>query len=254
MRIRFAELTAEVHGTQVSLGSPFSRIMRRPWIFHEVSLYRSNPTKVTYVGHIPGLGCHETAGFSQMAPAMWQATLTQTILYTLAGIVTMHHVEDFRFIMPRYFDLLSAAHSKMSLNDFLLTAALLAGHADQSDGRVNNDQGIDQIAFDQYRVSAAYTPDDLPKTQDYYTRHDIWLGECKVAEWQTRHKFYPFEDLRVWFRIAGSAEQSIRELLGVKRSSADEPDSRPFSPAPDLQGPQLLVVLHDEDLLGGIAP
>jgi hypothetical protein len=60
---RFAELTAEVHGALVSLGSPFSRIMRRPWIFHEVDLYRSNPTKVTYVGYIRGLGCDEEDGF-----------------------------------------------------------------------------------------------------------------------------------------------------------------------------------------------
>jgi hypothetical protein len=246
----FAKLTTEVHGTQVSLGSPFIRIMRRPWIFHEVSIYRSNPTKVTYVGHIPGLGCHETRGFLEMAPAMWEATMTQTILYTLAGIVAMHHVEDFRFIMPRYFNLLAAAHSRMSLNDFLLTAALLAGHSDGSDGRVNNDQAIDQILFDQYRVGDEYTPDDLPKTQDYYTRRDIFLGQRQVAEWQTRHKFYPFEDLRVWFKIGGSAEQGIRELLGVKRNSVDEPDSQPFAPAPARQKPRLSMVLHGEDLLG----
>ena len=45
-----AGLTAEVHGTQVALGHPFVRTIRRPWIVHEVLLYRSNPTRVTYVG------------------------------------------------------------------------------------------------------------------------------------------------------------------------------------------------------------
>jgi hypothetical protein len=224
--------------------------MRRPWIFHEVSLYRSNPTKVTYVGHEPGLGCHETSGFLMVAPLMWEATLTQTILYTLAGIVGMHHVEDFRFIMPHYFDLLTAAHSRMSLNDFLLTAALLAGHSDGSDGRVSNDQTIDHISFDEYRVGAAYTPDDLPNTQDYYTRRDIFLDQRQVAEWQTRHKFYPFEDLRVWFKIDNGAEQSIRELLKVKGNSVNEPNNHSLAPARPWQRPQLSMVLHGEDLLG----
>ncbi|MFC1805707.1 hypothetical protein ACFL09_01845 [Planctomycetota bacterium] len=247
---RFTELTAEVHGTRVTLGSPFSRTMRRPWIFHEVDLYRANPTKVTYVGYIPGLGCDEELGFLHMAPRMWGSTLSQTILYTLAGIVSMHHVEDFRFIMPRYFDLLSAAHSKMSSNDYLLTAALLAGHTGHTDGRVNTDLSIDQIPFDQYRVGPGYTPDDLPKTQDYYTRYDICLGDRKVAEWQTRHKFYPFEELRVWFRIAGSAEHSICELLGVEKSPIDEPSVRTPSDAPGQPGPQLLIAFHEEDLLG----
>lgn len=242
--------TADVHGTPVPLGSPLSRIMRRPWIFHEVSLYRSNPTKVTYVGHIPDLGCHKTNGFLHMAPAMWETTLTQTILYTLAGIVSMHHVDDLRFIMPRYFDLLSAAHSRMSVSDFLLTAALLAGHSKRSHQRVNNDQAIDQIRFDRYRIGAAYTPDDLPKTQDYYTRRDIYLGQRKVAEWQTRHKFYPFEDLRVWFTVSDTAERSISDLLGVKPSSVDEPDGQPFAPEPVLQGPRLSMVIHERDLLG----
>jgi hypothetical protein len=246
----FAELTAEVHGVRVALGHPFSRLMRRPWIFHEVALYRSNPTKVTYVGYIRGLGCDKERGFLDLAPRMWSATLTQTILYTLAGIVSMHHVEDFRFIMPQYFDLLSAAHSRMSSNDYLLTAALLAGHANSSDGRVNNDQSIEQIPFDQYRVGPGYTPDDLPKTQDYYTRYDIYLCDRKVAEWQTRHKFYPFERLRVWFRIAGSAEQCICELLGVGTNLIDESSVRPPSDAPGQPRPQLSMVFHEEDLLG----
>jgi hypothetical protein len=162
----------------------------------------------------------------------------------------MHHVEDFRFIMPRYFDLLCAAHSRMSSNDYLLTAALLAGHANKGAGRVNSDQSIEKIPFDQYRVGAGYTPDDLPKSQDYYTRYDIHLGDRKVAEWQTRHKFYPFEDLRVWFRIADGAEQTICELLGAGTNLIDEPSVRAPSDAHGQPQPQLSMAFHEEDLLG----
>jgi hypothetical protein len=223
--------------------------MRRPWIFHEVDLYRFNPTKVTYVGHIPGLGCDKERGFLHMAPSMWGSTLSQTILYTLAGIVSMHHVEEFRFIMPRYFDLLCAAHSKMSPNDYLLTAALLAAPSNYA-GRINNDLSVDKVAFDQYRVGPGFTPSDLPNSQDYYTRYDIFLGDRKVAQWQTRHKFYPFEALRVWFRVEDSAEHTICELWGVDKSPIDRPRVRPPSDASAQPGPQLSMAFHEEDLLG----
>jgi hypothetical protein len=247
---QFATLTAEVHGAQVTLGNPFSRIIRRPWIFYEVDLYRSSPTTVTYVGYIPGLGCDKEKGFLWMVPRIWDSTLTQTILYTLAGVVGMHHVEDFRFIMPRYFDLLSVAHTQMSSNDYLLTAALLGEHANNSEGRVNNDQSINGIAFEQYRIGPGYTPDDLPKTQDYYTRYDIWLRDRKVAEWQTRHKFYPFEDLRVWLRILDSAEHSICELLGVEKKPLDKTSVRLSSDTLGQKGPRLSMAVHEEDCLG----
>lgn len=245
---RFAELRAEVHGTQVALGTPFVRTIRRPWIAHEVGLYRSNPTPVTYVGYIRGLGCDE-GGFLWMAPRMWESTLTQTILYTLAGIVGMHHIEDLRFIMPQYFDLLSAAHSQMSSNDYLLTAALLAGHASQTDERINNDQSINEIAFENYSVVPGYTPNDLPRTQDYYTRYDISLGDYKVAEWQTRHKFYPFEDLRVWLWILSGADERIRELLGVKNEQIGEVSVPSHLMANGQPRPKLLSVYHEVDWL-----
>jgi hypothetical protein len=244
------DLTAEVHGTRVKLGSPFVRIIRRPWIVQEAQLYRSNPTKVTYVGHLEGLGCDENWGFLHMLPRVWESTLTQTILYTLRGLVSMHCVEDFRFIMPQYFALLSEAHAQMSSNDYLLTAALLAGHADKSDGRVNNDQDIRGIAFRQYQIGPGYAPDDMPKTQDYYTRYDISLRDRKIAEWQTRHKLYPFEELRVWFRIRDSVEHTIREMLGVQESPSGVTGTRSYSGDLGPQRPTLQVVFHEEDRLG----
>lgn len=243
----FTKPTAEVHGEQVTLGTDLSRIMRRPWIFYEVQLYRFNPTKVTYVGYIPDLGCKEDSGFLHMAERIWQSTICQTVLYTLSGIVNMHHVEDFRFIFPQYFNLLSAAHSKMSKNDYLLATALLAGKG--SDSRINNDQDILNLRFDQFRIGEGYTPDDKPITQDYYTRYDIYLGNHVVGRWQTRHKFYPFEELRVWFMVDGNAESIICDLLGEETNSVDEQSVPIISKNREQHEPILAVVFHEKDIL-----
>jgi hypothetical protein len=84
--------------------------------------------------------------------------------------------------------------------------------------RVNDDQTVLGLRFDQFRIGEAYYPDDLPNNQDYYTRYDIFLGDHVVGRWQTRHKFYPFAYLKVWFVVEDGAEEIIRAFIHVGRS------------------------------------
>jgi hypothetical protein len=252
--------TAKVHGEQVALGSELSRIMRRPWIAHEIKLYRCNPTRVTYVGHLPSLASVEDDGFPRMAKVIWESSMCQTVLYVLGGTVGMHHIEDFRFLVPQHSDLLAIAHVRMSRNDYLLCTALLVGRDERRvldpedpiwgpDLRVNNDQTVLGVSFDQFRIGEAYSPDDLPHTQDYYTRYDIFLGDHVVGRWQTRHKFYPFPDLKVWFAIEDSAEEIIRAFLRMGEALANEQGTQiPMTPE-DCPEPGLALVFHDEDAL-----
>jgi hypothetical protein len=158
----------------------------------------------------------------------------------------MHHVEDFRYILPQHFDLLATAHARMSRNDYLLATALLTAGGGS---RINNDQSIVDIAFDQFRIGAGYAPDDLPTTQDYYTRYDIHLGDHLVAWWQTRHKFYPFEQLRVWLNVEKHAEQVICELLGTAQKAVGGPASVPPPGQGGAARPRVTVVLHERDVL-----
>jgi len=236
--------TAEVHGAHVALGMPLSRIMRRPWICYEVLLYGSNPTKVTYVGHVPDLGCSKDFGFHHMAETLWESSLCQTILYTLAGTVGMHNVDDFRFILPQYSALLMAAYSRMSRNDYLLTAALLSG---RDGSRINEDQSILDISFDLFRIGEGYVPEDLPRTQDYYTRYDIYFGDEIVAKWQTQHKFYPAEELRVWFKVESRAESVMCRFLGTGKPATRR--RRLPSAQADRPTPGVSVVFHERDAL-----
>jgi len=236
--------TAEVHGETLVLGLELARIMRRPWLFQEIQLFANNPLQVTYVGYIPDLGCSESRSFIDLADAVWRSGLCQTILYTLTGTVGMHYVEDFKYIMPQYFDLLSAAHTSMSKSDYLLTAALLAGKANS---RINNDQQIPTGSFNRYRIGEGYAPDDLPKTQDYYTRYDIYLDDRIVGHWQTRHKIYPFAELRTWFEVYANAEAVICDLLGKKINAVD----KAYMPVNSDQQkrPSLALVFHEKDEL-----
>jgi hypothetical protein len=242
------ELTAQVHGERVVLGSKMSRIMRRPWIYYEVQLYGSNPTRVTYVGYLPGLGCDEHRGFLRMVEGVRESSLCQTVLYTLSGTVGMYDVADFCIMLPQYFDLLTKARHRFTRDDYLLTAALLTGKDQNS--RINNDQSILRIAFDKFRVSESYVPEDLPVTQDYYTRYDIYLGNDVVGRWQTRHKLYPFGDLRVWLTVESNTENLICEYLGISKPPVDEhvspvPSSTQNNPATA----DLAVVFHKKDRL-----
>ena len=237
--------TAEVHGSTVSIGHPFSRIIRRPWIAYEVKLYQSNPTKVYYVGHIKNLGCDDN-NFEDMVNAIWRSTLCQTVLYTLSGTVSMHNPHELRYIIPEYYDLLTAAHKEMRTKDFFLLAAILIGGREQ---RINGDQNILNQQFEAFRIGDGYLPDELPKTQDYYTRYDIFLGTENIGWWQTRHKFYPFEELRVWFHVEEKAEQIVRNYFNLPKESSSLKSFPTADPNTDLSGPEMEVFFHEKDLL-----
>lgn len=239
--------TAIVHGKKLDLGGEFVWIIRRPWISYEVQLYRNNPTRVTFIGYIKELGCSESFGFKSMVKRIWEdpmSSIAKTVIYTLQGRVNMHYIEEFRYIFPQYYNILSTAHLKLSRNDYLPFVAILAGGGD----RINNDHTILDIKFDKFTVDKGYSPDDLPKTQDYYTRYDIHFRGILIGHWQTRHKFYPAEDLRVWFIVNKKAKDVILNYLGVQDSDGIEYNNSGLLSKQDKR-PNLNVVLHDSDLL-----
>lgn len=239
--------TAIVHGTTLTLGNEFAWIIRRPWIFYEVQLYRNNPCPITYIGYIKNLGCSNNFGFDSLVDSIWtspMSAIAKTIIYTLQGTVNMNYIEEFRYIFPQHYDILSKAYVKLSRNDYLLFVGILSGGGD----RINDDQNILDIKFDQFSIGEGYTPDDLPKTQDYYTRYDIHFRETVIGYWQTRHKFYPFEQLKVWFVVNKNAADVIFDYLGFQKSEDKEYDNLVSSSTEDKR-PVLNVVLHESDLL-----
>ncbi len=234
------KFSAEVHSATVTLGDPFVRIIRRPWIAYEVRLFSSNPTSVTYVGHIVGLG----NDFPGMVKTIWDSSLCKTILYVLSGVVGMQHIEELRYIIPEHYDLLRTAHAKMSRNDYLLTAAFLT----QDTERINNDLNILGLKFDLFNIGEGYPPKDLAMTQDYYTRYDITFCDRVIGWWQTRHKFYPFEELRVWFMVDNCAEDTIYDFLQVPQTKKGY-YAIPSGNKRKQTEPRLEVVFHEKDSL-----
>lgn len=68
-------------------------------------------------------------------------------------------VSDLKFIMPMYSKILHMAFTKMSRNDYLLTAALL-GHAFPLTPTLLEFPVLHNLNYDQYEFSKSSTEDD----------------------------------------------------------------------------------------------
>jgi hypothetical protein len=157
-------------------GAPnWLKTMRRPWINFEARAYKSNPTRITYVGHMDGQGTDQEWGFKHMLDRVSRSTFTNSILMILCNQNSMGDERDFKYMIPDSLSTLSLCHASMRRSDYLLSAALLA-QSGQEDIRLNGDiEFIDQ-SFELY--SFADTSE-----AGYRDSRAIILAGQKVATW-----------------------------------------------------------------------
>lgn len=199
------------------------RTMRRPWIFHETTLYRHNPTHITYVAHIKGQG-DSGFGFEHMIDMVWRTSINRTIVYVLLDELGMGNIADFRYILFKDEAILAAAHEKMSRNDYLLTAALLATDPELTP-RLNDNQTIESAEFEQYSLGEEIG------TGLIYQR-DIVLGDTKVAEWH-QTGMNNQGDLRYKMYCEATLRDVLRQYLGIpKQDNTFELDYDHDAPKP----------------------
>ncbi|KAF1952264.1 hypothetical protein CC80DRAFT_357054, partial [Byssothecium circinans] len=118
----------------------FKATVRRPWISSELQAYRRNPTRIIYASHSDDQGAFRGRtwfvggphgslndfAFPLVAERVWTTNFATTLIMVLRGWITMGSPLDLRYIMPAYAPALTAAYDKMSQNDYLLAAAILA--------------------------------------------------------------------------------------------------------------------------------
>lgn len=193
----------------------FIRTMRRPWIAREVRSWRANPSKVVYVGHTQSGGCARFSGtetlFEHMVDRLWWGTYANSILYLLGGQTNMTAISDFRYIMHEHAIPLAAACARMSRNDYLLTAAILAQNPSYTDDdRVNDDQDPSHLQYERYTLvnSVGGSFDDTKS---------ILLDGNKVATWRVHNNLYMAHIVN-HFSADPDAERTIFESLGLSDS------------------------------------
>lgn len=193
----------------------FYNTIRRPWIASEARLYRSNPTRVIYVGYgeegqgaAPGPKADPSRSyFEVMLEAIWNETFTETILGLLHEDFGMTSVSDLRYIIPSRARILTAAYEKMIQNDYLLTAAILCqvGREDDLLGFVGT---IHNLKFKRYAFRVTNSDSGVSTTWD------ISLDSVSVATWMEHYKNDKiFHTCRL--RAHANAESSILSVLGL---------------------------------------
>jgi hypothetical protein len=201
----------------------FRFTMRRPWLVSEARSFRTNPHRVTYVGH-KGQGTHRDDfdsyvgsnplreasryEFGDMLERIWRSSFTHTILGVLCEEIGMCTVSDFRFILPEFERALTAAHEQMGRNDYLLTAAILT-NAYAKDSKVNASSDIEPLNFVRYTRSAA-------PGGTYDTNQDIFLDGKKVATW-LHHYNMATSNHHCRLETQKGAERLIFEALGLSK-------------------------------------
>lgn len=131
-------------------GSELWDNMRRPWITNEILACRHNPTSIVSLRHHRPwqgtMGTYNTGlfvdttrffcrpvedpyaayGFADQMDLIWHSGYCSSILLVLTGQTSLQDVSDLKYIMPKHAPLLEIAQMRLTRNDFLLTAALLA--------------------------------------------------------------------------------------------------------------------------------
>ncbi|KAF2445274.1 hypothetical protein P171DRAFT_431984 [Karstenula rhodostoma CBS 690.94] len=188
------------------IGADFKTTIRRPWISSELQAYRRNPTRIIYASHndqgaFRGRtwfygGPDESKSnfaFPLVAQRVWTTNFATTIIMVLRGWITMASLSDLSRIMPAYAPALTAAYDKMSRNDYLLAAAMLAQTEPMVTDIVNDDSDMQNIYHpgEEKLTSFRFVKTVSTMKQDSW---DIVIGdgehEVIVGSWTSRHNFY----------------------------------------------------------------
>ncbi|MDQ0638164.1 hypothetical protein QF042_001729 [Pedobacter sp. W3I1] len=194
--------------------------MRRPWICYEIHNYTKNSNTITYLGHTKGQGCEDSFGFAHMINRIANSTFAQTILYLLLDKVKITKLDDLKYLLPNYSRILEAAYEKLSQNDYILTAVILAQN-DISDKeehypyikyRVNGDQDILYLTFSNYSFLEE-------GSSTHRLRYSIMLGDTKVATWHNYEN--NAGDSRLFLEPVAGIKKIISKFLNIDASIDD---------------------------------
>lgn len=226
--IEFSNLyrTIPVIAAYDRIGADFKITIRRPWISSELQAYRHNPTRIIYASHNnqgafrgrtwfyggPDESKHNFA-FPIVAERVWSTNFATTIIMVLRGWITMAALSDLSYIMPAYAPALTAAYDKMSRNDYLLAAAMLA----QTEPTV-----ITDIVNDDSEMKNIYYPDDEEFTSFRFINEGSSMKQnsCKivigdgeqevvVGSWISRHNFYYNDSYYCRLTVNDDTERAI---------------------------------------------
>jgi hypothetical protein len=229
--------TIPVIATYDRVGDELWWTLRRPWIASEARAFRTNPTRVIYVGHNDqGSHCERhdptecpwRSVFGQLVSQVWSEGFTETILGVLSQDFEMASVSDLRYILPSYARDLTVAFQKMTRIDYLLTAAILC-QTRRPTLDVAFAYAITDVNFERYIFSGSPSSqtDRIRDTDDITV--DICLDGVPVAIWgnesDSSYVFYlqPLPNAeRVILAALGLTESSYRERrvqkkIGIRR-------------------------------------
>jgi hypothetical protein len=152
----------------------------------------------------------------------------------------MYSVSDFRFILPEFERVLTAAHQQMSRNDYLLTAAILTS-AYAKDSKVNASSDIEPLSFVRYSRRAA-------PGGTYDTNQDILLDGKQVATW-FHHYNMATSNHHCRLEAQKDAERSIFEALGLSKTEYEQYAGRREQRRLSLQLPEEGVRYPDVEVV-----
>ncbi|KAI1123156.1 hypothetical protein F5Y10DRAFT_57909 [Nemania abortiva] len=165
-------------------GEEFNRTMRRPWIMKEMLEYQNNPTRVVYVSH-NGQGINDF-GFKHMLARTRDGNFAATTISILCGNIGMQSIRDFKYIIPKYADIITIAYEQMCRNDYLLTVAILC--LGKKKKHVNEYNNLTSLTFNQYRLVQ-----DTRVNSSWWQYFDIVLNGNKIATWSRKNEDYSLD-------------------------------------------------------------
>jgi hypothetical protein len=192
--------------------------LQRPWILYEIRSYSTNPTNVTHVG----FWCEPREhGFEDRIWFYKHRGFSNVVMEIMHGRVEMTSIADFRFILPPFAKIFSAAANALNRADYLLAVFLLTAADEYSqsverEGREVDyghrldraDPGLKDLGLE--RFSAA--PSDGARGR-YETATDISFDGRKVAIFRSKMtSSFAFD--RVWIKALPSLAEVIFESLG----------------------------------------
>lgn len=200
----------------------------RPWILHEIRLFRRNPVGIVYVGHnyqgtspqnfisqgiLPVLEQRTQRPYIlSLLDIIWRTSFVDSIIGVLLEQIGMSFVSDFKYIIQPYSHIFSVAYEQMERNDYLLTAAILCrihGGMGLLVGGQDVERDIQNLRY--YRYSFDEVPNDRSLSWNFY---EISLDGAPVALWY--HKYNDYKDYhRYEFETLPDSERIILAALGL---------------------------------------
>ncbi|KUI66992.1 hypothetical protein VM1G_02476 [Cytospora mali] len=207
------------------IGADLKTTMRRPWISSELQAYRHNPTRIIYAGHNnqgafsgrtwwygPPKESKYKFAFPLVAERIWTTNFATTILMVLQGRITMGSLSDLSYIMPAYAPALTAAYDKMSKDEYLFAAAILAQTESVVTDIVNDDSSMDNIYCPDYENFTSFRFVRTLSTMKG-SAWDIVIGdgeqEVIIGSWISRHNLYYDDAYYCRLTVNDKAERAI---------------------------------------------